>query len=135
MWLVLSEQQLCSVAHYFIWKPDATIEGDINKQVNTYPWGFMAPLFGGVYSYFTAEQVYKELYSNNATQLQFPATSLLGDSMIPCIIQGIAYGTIKCWGEVIEHERGWRAQYAKLTSLDGVFGNVDLPALRSKYNV
>jgi len=135
MWLVLSGNQLCSLAHYFIWEPNATIEGDINERVNTFPWAFMMPRFGGVYSYFTAGQVQKEFHSTEAQQMQFPAPCILGDNMHPCIIHGIAYGTIKCWGEVVEHEHGWRAQYAKLTSIDGVIGYADLPLLRSKYNV
>jgi hypothetical protein len=93
------------------------------------------PYFGGVYSYFTAERVQKELGSIDAIQMRFPYACILGDHMVACVIHGIAWGTIKCWGEVVEHEHGWRAQYAKLTSIDGAIGCVDLPCLRSKYNV
>jgi hypothetical protein len=33
---------------------------------------------------------------------------------------GYAWGTVALWGEVIEHEYGWRGEYARIVSLDGV---------------
>jgi hypothetical protein len=33
----------------------------------------------------------------------------------------VVIGTIKMWGEVVEHERGYRAQYARINSLDKIF--------------
>ena len=32
----------------------------------------------------------------------------------------VVVGTIKMWGEVVEHERGYRAQYARIRSLDSI---------------
>lgn len=135
MWFVLEGHRLCSLAHRFIWEPNAVIEGDVDKPVEDYPFNLIAPRFGGVYSYFTAAQVQIELRSDDGYGVQFPAPCVMGFLMTPIIIHGIAWGTIKCWGEVIEHEHGYRAQYAKLASLDGAIGCVDLPALRSKYHV
>ena len=38
------------------------------------------------------------------------------------------------WGDIVEHETGYRAEYAKLVSLDEVYGNgCDLEKLRAKY--
>ena len=31
-----------------------------------------------------------------------------------------AYGSIKMWGKVVEHEIGYRAEFAKIVSIDGV---------------
>ena len=33
----------------------------------------------------------------------------------------IAFGKVALWGEVIEHDRGYRAQYAKVISIDSVY--------------
>lgn len=43
---------------------------------------------------------------------------------------GLVPGTVSMWGEIVEHERGYRAQYAKITSLD-----TDDRQLRMKYGV
>lgn len=45
-------------------------------------------------------------------------------------------GTALLWGDVVEHERGWRASMAKVKSIDSVvFGNVDIDKLRERYGV
>lgn len=35
-------------------------------------------------------------------------------------------GSVLLWGEVVEHEKGYRAQYAKIASIDDVIGEVKL---------
>jgi hypothetical protein len=44
-----------------------------------------------------------------------------------CDLAPVVIGTIKMWGEVIEHERGYRAQYARINSLDDIlrFESID----------
>ena len=52
-------------------------------------------------------------------------------------------GTVFLWGDVVEHERGWRAEYARVRSLDwlypdaGMMGREEetLNHLRAKYRV
>lgn len=34
----------------------------------------------------------------------------------------LAYGTIYMWGDIVEHEKGYRSQYASIRSLDGFSG-------------
>jgi len=48
-----------------------------------------------------------------------------------------AYGSVRLWGEVIEHTAGYRAQFARVASIDGVYPDNDelLAALRAKYGV
>jgi hypothetical protein len=48
-----------------------------------------------------------------------------------------AYGSVRIWGEVIEHAAGYRAEFARLVSIDGVYPQDDdlLAALRAKYGV
>lgn len=47
------------------------------------------------------------------------------------------YGKVLMWGDVIEHELGYRAEYAKIVSLEGltVKGREHLEALRERYKV
>ena len=45
-------------------------------------------------------------------------------------------GRIALWGEVIEHEHGYRAEYAKIIGLDYGWGrNIDLHQLRFEYGL
>lgn len=44
-------------------------------------------------------------------------------------------GTVKMWGEVVEHQFGYRAQFAKLNSLDTLYGEASLSRLRDRYGV
>jgi hypothetical protein len=54
----------------------------------------------------------------------------------PPACDAFVIGTAFLWGDVVEHECGWRASMAKVKSIDSVvFGNVDLSALRDKYGV
>jgi hypothetical protein len=39
------------------------------------------------------------------------------------------------WGDVVEHETGWRSQFAKLNTIEKIFGAGDINALRAKYQV
>lgn len=43
------------------------------------------------------------------------------------------FGTVYLWGTVIEHEHGYRAQYAAVRSLDKAAPGIDLEALRAIY--
>jgi hypothetical protein len=48
-----------------------------------------------------------------------------------------AYGAVHLWGEVIEHKAGYRAQFARVVSIEGLHPQDDelLAALRAKYGV
>lgn len=127
LWLVLSDLRLCSLAHYFLWKPGATIEGDVDKVVLDRI--FLPSIYGGTYSFRTAKKCEREVEIQGITEVDFPNSNYFNQGAI----YGIAIGTIKCWGEVVEHEHGYRAQYAKLTSIDRVIGKVDIAALRERY--
>lgn len=45
-----------------------------------------------------------------------------GDAIRKAIEYGgpYAYGSVKLWGDVIEHTDGYRSQYAKIASIDGI---------------
>jgi hypothetical protein len=49
-----------------------------------------------------------------------------------------AIGTIALWGEIVEHERGYRAEFGKIASIDRITGSDDpamLGRLRAEYGV
>lgn len=130
MWLVLANHTLCSLAHHFIWSPGATITGDVDARVGGPLW---YPIFGGTYAYKDPILVHRELHDILKDSQPFPLAAQLSTQYL--IIHGIAWGTVKLWGEVVEHERGYRGQFAKLTSIDGCVGTPDLITLRRKYHV
>jgi hypothetical protein len=47
------------------------------------------------------------------------------------------YGSVRIWGEVMEHATGYRAQYARVMSLEGLYpaNHQLLAALRAKYGI
>ena len=129
-WLILKDNQLCSLAHHFIWEPGAVIEGDLDKPVSGCNW--LRPIFGGTYSY--KEQSHLDIEFGMFKDDDFPC--IIEFSTRPFPIVGIAFGTIKCWGEVSEHEKGYRAQYAKLHTIDRVIGDrIDITSLRERYKL
>lgn len=85
------------------------------------------PMYGnfvhGYYAFKSMEQVKEEFDSEWARHY------------------GSAYGTVLMWGEVIEHEYGWRSEYVEVRSIDEVvsgyplYGKDLLPRLRAAYGV
>lgn len=49
--------------------------------------------------------------------------------------QAHVFGTVWMWGTIIEHEHGYRAQYAAIRSLDYAGDDVNLDLLRRTYSV
>lgn len=35
-------------------------------------------------------------------------------------------GTVLLWGDIVEHERGYRAEFAKVRSIDWLYPDVDM---------
>jgi hypothetical protein len=106
MWLVIEEHLHSIYRCDYRWFPGQPASGDPEER----PFGVYAC---------------KELDPKDFT---YPRTSGLGSR-----IKGVVIGTVDLWGIVIEHERGYRAQFAAVRSLDGGWGNIDLEALRSRY--
>lgn len=112
MWYVYGGK-LRSLAHIKFWEPNETIYGNVDK--------FVAyNIKGGTYAF------------NSASTLHLEILLALESTFCP----EIAWGTIKMWGEVVEHDEGYRAEYAKLHTIDGVRAmGTTLNAMRLLYNV
>lgn len=50
---------------------------------------------------------------------------------------GYVFGSVELWGDIVEHERGYRAEFGQIKSLDGITdGDTELLArLRKRYGV
>lgn len=106
LWLIF-DAGLSSIAHKFKWEPGATVEGKLDEVV--YHNFFHLPVYGGVYAY-------KEYGLELITEWKFSQQRLAMTTAL-----GLVRGTVKLWGEVIEHETGWRAEFAKLNSIEEVY--------------
>lgn len=120
--------QLMSLASGYIWRPGETVTGDINECVYLDFWRPEGSIFGGVYAFSKEEFMQNELHD-----VRIHIRSGWGPKV--CVA-----GTVKMWGEVIEHQFGYRAQFAKLHSLSVAFGGSGdrpeiLEALQERYGV
>jgi hypothetical protein len=63
----------------------------------------------GVYSFKTEEAILD--YKRGPKSLGFLLAGLTA-----------VFGTVAIWGQVVEHELGYRSEFAKIKSLDSAFG-------------
>ena len=137
LWWVLSDHQISSLVHRRIWQPGETVIGDINEVVDDDPC-FDEPIFGGIYAFADPKHYMSEL-RENATLIQKwrqgELTLFAWGWNAFSEATAVVAGTIKMWGEVVEHQEGYRAEFAKLQSLDALRGDGDLNALREHYGV
>jgi hypothetical protein len=139
LWWVIGGQ-LCSLAHRMFWLPGETINGDTNQIVDQ-DWFFSRwTIWGGTYAFSAIKDLDEEIA--NLTEMKRRWEFLgLGrgyatlDWMPLTETETFVAGTIKLWGDVVEHERGYRAEFAKINSLDAIYGPGDLAELRTKYGV
>jgi hypothetical protein len=115
LWWVI-DGKLCSWVHRQIWEPGEAMHGDINAVVD----GWGVPIYGGVYGFadhtltaIDADRFIKETkqYKKEVFAYRFPIheTSVF------------VLGSIALWGDVVEHECGWRGEFAKVNSLDRIY--------------
>ena len=120
LWWVI-DGKLCSWIHRQIWEPGKAMQGDINAVVDS----CIMPIYGGVYGFASTTLAAVEVdcfieetkrYSKQTFVHHCPIheTSLF------------VLGSIALWGEVVEHERGWRGEFAKVNSIDQLY-NLDGP--------
>lgn len=136
-WMIVEKdkQWLCSLAHRRLWLPGETIEGDLEKPVDIF-----CSIFGGTYAFSNRDFIEPELNEWKHSictwneQLKLGFIWVTGFHWFPLHESTtLVSGTVKMWGEVVEHERGYRSQFAKLHSLDAIYGSGDLDGLRRRY--
>lgn len=107
LWWVLPEGKLCSLVHRSIWEPGVVIEGDVDAIVGA------CAVPGGVYSFSEKSSLEPEFLYYRIEGATLTPASYLGETPI-----ALVSGEISMWGEVVEHQWGYRAQYARVKSLD-----------------
>lgn len=102
---------LKSIARDVTWLPGVPMTGD-PKPTNT----------AGIYAFRDPADAYREMDHYNSDHY---------NSNTPPMV----LGTVKLWGRYVEHERGYRAEFARITSLvaSSRWTQIDLGALRSLY--
>lgn len=130
------EPSLCSLAHNRIWRPGEIIRGDTNQIVDHDPYMVML-IWGGTYAFSDPAALDLEISEMLVSIEKTKHYRRIGIVVHPLLGQqlGFAKGTIKMWGDVVEHETGYRAEFAKLHSLDRVYSDdeTDLGVLRARY--
>jgi hypothetical protein len=132
------EQWLCSLAHRQLWNPGETISGDLSKIVSH---SFLWAIWGGVYAFDRCEHIARDWLHmqqqvNGLAQFRGVPGSVIIGEWVPAFETGtFVSGTVKMWGDVVEHEFGYRAEFAKLNSIDVMHGPGDIEALRERYGV
>lgn len=123
---------LCSWGHDFTWEPGATIEGAVDKTIRI---GFVEDRPLGVYSYKDREQLIHEVYMvcQHFEFRRLPIVLAFWDGPVETL--GLVTGTISMWGEVIEHERGYRAQFAKIKTFESAYGGINLLNVCNHYGI
>lgn len=126
----IKRQGLTSMSRDYIWGPGCTVGGETNEivfQRYSYFIGLYEVLYGGIYSFHPS---YEEIVREEANFMHYIyefGTEIADDPRFPL---GLAQGKIKMWGDVVEHEKGYRAQFAKLISIDKFISNPHDPACK-----
>jgi hypothetical protein len=87
----------------YYWEPGWKAEGDVDMVVDAHP---MAPIMGGIYCYKSVKSI-KHVH--------------IGGPLVT--------GRIQLWGEVVEHQEGWRGQFAKIIDLNKIYPYTDYAVL------
>lgn len=92
---------------YTIWEPDQPMTGDVDEFI-CFVQRTGKNRFAGVYAYNSVDRAFAEF---NTDMLEYGRYYLYKE------VVGLALGEVKLWGQVVEHESGYRAQFAKLTKI------------------
>ena len=104
------------------WFPDEPIEGDVEGGFGVYVMKDRALAASAADKSLRCSPDGLWVWNNWRRRLRSPHT---------------AYGAVRVWGEVIEHTAGYRAQFARVVSIDAVYPKNEelLTALRIKYRI
>lgn len=137
LWFIV-DGRLSSLAHLRIWRPGETVVGDTNEIVRHDPL-FIQVIWGGTYAFARRDQCDEEITDLTEVLARVAHNKGRGFYFIGSepayLASGLVVGTVKMWGDVVEHETGYRAEFAKLNSIDELYGKGDIDALRVEYGM
>lgn len=124
----VSRLMLSSIAHTHYWRPHVVETGKVDDLVTRNNSAvYWLSVLGGVYS-FKSDALMQEEWAEmqqalrdlNTVDLQLIRNSSYVDHPMVEAVAAVC-GTIKLWGQVVEHERGYRAEFARIVSLDAIY--------------
>jgi hypothetical protein len=89
------------------------MKGNVGEIVCRF-WGHKPDRYAGVYSFKDRERAQSEFNSGVIELKRYPTHADYNTV-------GLALGSVKLWGEIVEHEYGYRASFAKPASLDEIY--------------
>jgi hypothetical protein len=143
LWWVMPGPALCSLAHDRVWQPGETLTGNLDELVDSNIFGTWY-VWGGVYAFSDTRELPAEIKAHvnhlkETERMRDRWGMMTFSSHWSATHQAIGFvsGTVKMWGDVIEHAKGFRSQFAKVNSIDEIHhGSADwLLQLRARYGV
>lgn len=139
----LEDGLLHSLVAEQIWHPGEVVEGELEKWYDTGHW-----VPGGVYAWkhrqaalgqastYAFHEALGGLRYFVARKMSAPDTMLSQKEFLP-EPRAFVIGRVKLWGNVIEHEKGFRAERARISALEEVFArpSLELDSLRRDYGL
>jgi hypothetical protein len=122
-WRVIGAALFSVYIDRFYWPPGQMVAGDVETHHGIH--GFKT--VEDAEHYVTSKQMIEDVVerlAHKACGVEFAERSY-------------ALGTVELWGGVIEHARGYRAEFAAIKTIDSIMGSnqAALPRLRQIYNV
>lgn len=127
---------LQSVTANNVWAPREVMSGDVNGTVEL---DWFAVIKAGVYAWkdqtSALDQAAASIHFQDQRQAQLSAQRVV------IARREVVIGRVLLWGEVVEHEKGYRAQHARVSAIDDIVCWPDFPRervlaeLRERYGV
>lgn len=112
------------------WLPGKPIQGDPRDKASH-----------GVHAFKDRSSIVQYLWHKSAAALfDGHIEAMLGIPSENRKPKGFVIGTVAMWGEIVEHERGWRGEFGRIASIDSahnadITSQAALDALRLRYGV
>lgn len=124
-WRLIEDRLHSTYKTEYIWEPDSPMIGDVRDEYGVH--AFKEITY--VIEYAHEITHWDWMWSLDAAGLEFEEAA-----PAPTIV----IGTVSLWGEIVEHDKGYRAEFARIKTLDSVVGGGEhaiLVALRKYYGV
>jgi hypothetical protein len=113
-WRVIRDRLHSTYQQKHVWKPGEPMTGDVRHEY-------------GVHAFKEDSSIEEYIFENRVYDQAFIVLSDGG--WVTPQTTPFAIGTIALWGEIVEHERGYRAEFAKIASIDRVDGADEDPGM------
>lgn len=113
-WRVIRDRLHSTYQQKHVWKPGEPMTGDVRHEY-------------GVHAFKEDSSIEEYILENRIYDQAF--IIIADGGWVRPKTTPFAVGTILLWGEIVEHERGYRAEFAKIASIDRVEGADEDPGM------